>query len=476
MEKSKSSNRGRELAKNTVIITVGKICTQFISFLLLPIYTAYLSTSDYGTVDLLNTYQQLILYVVALQIEQAVFRFLIDIRDNESGKKEIISTAFVFALMQSFLMVSLGILISLFFAIPYLLYLVLNIILCIWSGLLLQCARGFGNNSVYATGSFVTALFTILANIFFVVTMNYGARGMLLGSAIGSSCGILFLIVRENIFEYVSIKLFRISILKELLRYSMPLVPNALSWWIVAASDRTIVSSFLGTGANGIISVSNKFSSIIATVNSIFNLSWTESATLHFNDTDRDDFLSRTIQTTLKLFLSFSLLLIAFMGIAFNWLVNDSYGLAYYQIPLYIISAFLNSLQGLYSVIYVALKKTKEIAKSTMVAAIINIIVDLILIRYIGLYAASISSITAYLVICIYRYFDIKKYVNLRLGHSIIFNGIAYMMVVCLCYYSQKFVLKVICFILLIPLTLYINRNVAGTIVTSLITKIRTHT
>ena len=60
----------RELVKNTAIITVGKLCTQFLSFFLLPVYTAVLSTSEYGTFDLLMVYQQLIGYVAFFQIEQ----------------------------------------------------------------------------------------------------------------------------------------------------------------------------------------------------------------------------------------------------------------------------------------------------------------------------------------------------------------------------------------------------------------------
>ena len=73
-------DREKKLAKNTVILTIGKLCTQLITFFLLPLYTAVLSTEEYGTVDLLNTLVSLLLPIVTFQIEQAVFRFLIEIR------------------------------------------------------------------------------------------------------------------------------------------------------------------------------------------------------------------------------------------------------------------------------------------------------------------------------------------------------------------------------------------------------------
>ena len=81
-------NKNKELVKNTAIISIGKICTQFLSFLLLPLYTSLLTTKDYGTVDLITTYQQLLGYIVFFQIEQAVFRFLIDVRNDKDKYRQ----------------------------------------------------------------------------------------------------------------------------------------------------------------------------------------------------------------------------------------------------------------------------------------------------------------------------------------------------------------------------------------------------
>ena len=116
MEKSK------ELAKNTIIISIGKVCTQFLSFLLLPLYTSILSTSEYGTVDLLMTYQQLIVCTVFCQIEQAIFRFLIEKRNNEKDSSIIISSCFLFVVIQT---IVLGLVFLVLNAIgfPYALYL-----------------------------------------------------------------------------------------------------------------------------------------------------------------------------------------------------------------------------------------------------------------------------------------------------------------------------------------------------------------
>ena len=84
----------KKLAKNTIIIFLGKISTQFISFFLIPVYTKYLQTDDYGTIDLYLTYVTLLIPIISLQLETAVFRFLIDCRDNEIEINKIITTSF----------------------------------------------------------------------------------------------------------------------------------------------------------------------------------------------------------------------------------------------------------------------------------------------------------------------------------------------------------------------------------------------
>lgn len=80
-------SRSKELVKNTAILTIGKMCTQFVSFLLLPLYTALLSTEEYGIVDLFTTYIALILPLVCWQLDQGIFRFMIDCREDETKTK-----------------------------------------------------------------------------------------------------------------------------------------------------------------------------------------------------------------------------------------------------------------------------------------------------------------------------------------------------------------------------------------------------
>ena len=88
-------SKGKELAKNTIILFIGVFFTKIIQYFLLPVYTGYLTTEEYGTVDLFNTIISLLIPIIGLQIEQGVFRYLISNRKNRDRQKEYISSSFI---------------------------------------------------------------------------------------------------------------------------------------------------------------------------------------------------------------------------------------------------------------------------------------------------------------------------------------------------------------------------------------------
>lgn len=98
----------KQLLKNTIIVSIGKICTQLVTFFLLPLYTSALTTKEYGAVDLLNTIIGLLLPIVTLQLEQGVFRFLIDVRNEYEKQKKIITSIFFIVLLQLLIVIILS--------------------------------------------------------------------------------------------------------------------------------------------------------------------------------------------------------------------------------------------------------------------------------------------------------------------------------------------------------------------------------
>ena len=148
----------KELIKNTFIIFLGKFCTQFLSFFLLPIYTGYLTSSQYGTVDLITTYITLFVPIISLQLEMAIFRELVDVRNNESKQKEIITSALYSIFIQFSMVLFVFLIISIIFEIPYGPYILCSIAFTLLSNVFLQIARGFGDNISYSISSVIAGI------------------------------------------------------------------------------------------------------------------------------------------------------------------------------------------------------------------------------------------------------------------------------------------------------------------------------
>ncbi len=438
-------SKEKELVRNTAIITIGKICTQFLSFFMLPLYTSLLTTGEYGTTDLLSTYQQLLLPIVFFQIEQALFRFLVDIRDDEAEQKKLISTAFCFVVFQAIVLLIIFAIIFVFFPYEYLWNLYFYVLAVAFSSFMLQAARGLGKNSYYAIASIVTALGTIVCNILLLVVFHLGVTGMLTSYVVGNICGGVFILLILKLYKLFDVRTFSKAKLIESFKYCVPLIPNNLAWWVMGASDRTVVSMIMGVAYNGLLSISHKFPTVFTTAFTIFNLSWTESAALHINDKDRDVFFTRVVNTVYNMFAGVAILIVAVMPFVFGIIVpNPSYHDALPIIPVYMLASMFNVIQGLYSVVYVGLKKTGEIAKSTILGAALNLIVCIALINWLGLYAAAISSVVGYGVNAIWRYVDLKKYVNVKLKVVNVLSSLGVGAGVCVCYYSGNIILDIV--------------------------------
>ena len=431
-------SKKKELMKNTIIIFMGKVCTQLISFLLLPLYTSYLLTEEYGFVDLVTTYVTLIVPIITMELEMSVFRYLVDCRKDEKEKKKIFSNNFIILLASLALFIVLYLVVTCFWKFDYCYLILFDIIICTFSGNFLQITRGVGRTLDYAISCIITGVTTILLNILLIVVFKLGAFGMITSMALANGLGAVYLFIRLKMWQYIDFKKKDKKLIKEMYKYSIPLVPNGISWWIVNVSDRSIITAVLGTAANGIYAVSNKFPTILSSLLGIFNLSWSESAALHVNSPDRDQFFSEVSNTVTKLFTCLGVGMISCMPFVFPILINKNYNDAYNYIPILILGSVFNVIICLYSALYIAKKMTKQVATTSIIGAIINIIINVVLIKYLGLYAAALSTAISYFVMMVYRHFDLKKYMTITYEKGLLMKTILIFIFAIILYYQHN--------------------------------------
>jgi len=457
-------NQQRQLAKNTMILAIGKSVGSLASLLLLPVYTMFLSPNDYGLVDLIITYIALFVPLATLQVEMALFRYLVDVRSDEEGKSKIVSNALQTVLITTAILVGPYVVLATVLHLPYMWLIMLNIITTIFSNLFMQIARGFGDNKRFAKANIVAGIVLLVVSVVLVIYAHMGIAGILLASTSAGLAAGMYLFITLNINKYVSFTQNSTALKKELLGYSLPLIPNSVSWWVINVSDRTIVTVFLGLAANGIYAVSNKFAAIFIGIFGVFGMSWTESASVHINAKNRDAFFSDVANVAVRGFGSLGVLMLAALPIIFPIMIGSQFKDALNYIPFLILAALFNAVVGIYSGIYVAKKLTRQVMNTSFASAAINIVLNLILIKFIGIYAVALSTAVAYLVMAIYRHYDVKKYVTISYEDGLFVKMAAiYIVTITLYYYNQP-VANIMNIVFAIIVAIRLNKSIINII------------
>lgn len=452
-------NKKKQLAKNTIIIFLGKVCTQLISFFLIPLYTSYLATAEYGIVDFIQTYVTLLVPIITMELEMSIFRYLVDSRTDSKNMKKLISNNFYILRFCLVLFIILYLGVCCFIDIPYKWIILIDIIVCVLSGNFLQVSRGMGKITDFSISCILTGLTTVVSNIILICFVGLKSEGMIISMALANGLCSLYLFVKLKLYKYIDFKLVDKKLIKDMYKYSLPLVPNGIGWWIVNISDRSIITILLGAGANGLYAISNKFPTIISSLIGVFNLSWSESAALHIDSEDRDEFFTDITNTVIKLFTALGVGMLACMPFVFPIMVNKQYTDAYNYIPFLVIATVFNVVICLYSQVYLAKKLSKQVATTAILGAIINIVVNLVLIKPLGIYAAALSTTISYFVMMVYRHIDLKKYINIKIETSLIVKTVIMFSITIFVYYLNNFWINIINLIVVVIYCVLLNKD-----------------
>lgn len=447
----------KELFKNTLYIAIGKFSTQVISYLLLPLYTKVLSTSEYGTYDFIVTACIFIVPFVTMLMEDSMFRFLIDAKSREE-KNSIMSNTFVYSLTSLAIWSILLLIILNLVSYEYALVFVLYIISCIFITLMNSITRGMGKFKFYSLCNFILSISTIILNVLLITVFNMGANGLLYSTIIANGITSLFMFFKLKIYDSIKFKYVNKSEIKTMLKYSYPLTANSVGWSIINISDRLVITFVLGSGANGIYAIANKFPNILNTFASFFFLAFKENASKALNEIDYKEYYNNMLKIVNNVFVAISLLLITVMPFVFNIFINEAYMDARNYIPILIIALYYGNLAGYYGSLLIAFKDTKTIGKSTVVGALLNLLINILLIKYIGIYAAVLSTLIANYVTNLYRTVKIKNYINLK-KIDYYYLSIVLLILTTIIYYVNNIYLNILSLLIVIGYSLFINKD-----------------
>lgn len=453
--------RNEKLVKNAVILGFGQFLPKITALVTLPILTADLTTSEYGIYDLILTAQSLLMPLMTLQIQQGVFRKLI--QKGTDGAKSIISSAY-FLLLTSFAIWCPIIIIFFHFAFKYsfVITFILSLFYLLYSlfDVFGQTVRGIGYNIKYSVGIVIYSVINMILLLILYWMNRITVISVFLISIVAYTIACLYYLTSSKLYEDIKISDVSNDTRRELLDYSIPMIPSSIALWVVNLSDRILVTIFLGTSVNGIYSVANKIPNLFASVYSVFNLAWTETAARVMDkDSDTDQYYTNMFSVMFKFLSGAMLLLISVAPLLFRSLINDQFDDAFEQMSVLFMGVFFNCIVSFYGGIYVAKQQTKQVGISSAVGAILNIIINLSMIHNFGLYAASMSTVISFAIIAIYRGWDIKKYVGLKYNVSELIVCLVSMLAYSILCARRSIPINVVMFCVAIIWNLLFNRD-----------------
>ena len=414
-------SRGSKFLKDIGVYAIGNIGSKVITFLMVPLYTYFVhDTSDFGYYDLCLQVCLLLIPFVTLQLRDGAFRFLLDCDDNTQRQRIVtfVSRTLIATLSLS-LLVTLGL--ALFTDIHYLGYVLGLLVTMSLQEVYSQVFRGLGNNRAFVAVGMLSALGIGVFSIIFVAGMGWGIKGIFLANILARILSLLIVELRVRLVTRHTrwhIDIGQVG--KDIVRYTLPLLPGSLCWWLTGSSDRLFISNFLGLDVNGVYAVAIRFTGIIYTLAIIFYQAWQETAILQYHSPDRDHFFTKMFNSYIFL-LSFIFVGYVFMlKVNYGWLVADQYKESLNFIYPLGLSAVIFAIAAFFDMGYQCAKDTKRTLPAIVLAAIVNVALNFILIKPLGVYGVITTQLVTYLVLVIYRWHDMKRYFVLKINPRVI--------------------------------------------------------
>lgn len=423
-------NRAKYLFKNTAIFALSNIGTKLINFFLIPLYTYVLTTEQYGIIDLVFTITTIAVPILILNVDEGIMRFALDKNIDSDRILSIGLGAVLFSIIGGFILRFFA---SLYVPVSnYAWFIYFYAITSGASNILLCYLRGREKLLLFSIGNIVRSFSIAGLNIVFLLHFKMGINGYMYAYIFANVITICYSAVAGNIRRFFGKFNFDMRLFKQMLVYALPLIPNSLMWWIMNSLDRIMITSMISVSVSGIYAVSSKIPSLISTVSTIFNQAYSYSAIKENDSDDREEFNNRIFKSLLFLTaivtISLMMVLKPFMRI---YTSPDFYTAWIYSPPL-IVGTAIMVLGTFFSVFYTVNKDGFGFLKSGVAGAVINVLLNFLLISQAGAFGASIATCISYIIVALFRFFDTRKYITLKVfsrGNNLLYVSVIISMV-----------------------------------------------
>lgn len=406
----------KKLASDTIIFAIGNVLVKVIQFFLLPLYTSAMTTDQYGTAELVNNLSELLYPIFCVCIYEALFRLAMD---QDVDKKQLFTNGIVVLGITFPICAVIMFILHRVAGFKYAALLLFLLIAVSIRTILAQFARGIGYLKEFAFSGIVNVLSLFVFNMLLLVRLKMGISAYLVSLMLGNVVSMLYLFVRCKLYKYFTFSV-DLALLKTMLKYCLPLIPNTFTWWFMNIFDRYVVLFFCGAELAGIFTAACKLPSVINLCSTVFQQAWQISSARELSSSDSKVFFSNVFITYSAFVTTVCSLLMLCSKVLASFLLKGEFYAGWVYLPVLMLSAMFNSYAIYFGTMYNAVKKTSQVFYSTVVGTMINIGLIFSLIQVFGVFAALFAMLLGNVIIAVYRLLDTRKY--LKIDYSIPFH------------------------------------------------------
>lgn len=409
-----SKNKYNTLMSNTLLISMGTFGSKILVFLMVRFYTGYLTPSDYSTADLITQTANLLFPLISVGIADGVFRFVMD---ENSDKRSVFTVGFrciTVGALAFFLIAPLLRLVEDFKG--YVWLIVVYTLAACYHSLCVNFLRGVGKTGLFALQGIINTALVILFNIAFLAFFDMGITGYVLSVVLADTLSTVFLVVKERLWNEFTLHPQK-GILKPMLKYSIPLIPTTVFWWITSVSDRYMVNEIIGSDANGLYAVAYKLPTILTLVSTMFMQAWQYSAVVEAKEDKTEH--AKFFETVWRSFQAVMFLcgsgIIALTKPMMKVLTSSEFYGSWKYVPLLSVAMVFTAFTSFVGTVYTLNKNSMMSFLTAFIGAGSNIALNLILIPKIGVQGAAIATVASYMLVFAVRCVSIKRYIPFKL-------------------------------------------------------------
>lgn len=446
----------KSLAGNTLIFAIGNSVSILLTFVMVPFYTKILSPADFGISDILTTTTAMLVPLVSLNVFSAIFRFALD----DDNHIEIFTNGLLISLIGGFLsLVVSGILSLLGIKYSFLVGVYLGITLLL--NLFQNFTRGINKVKSFAISGIIATLSNVLSNVILMWVFKFGLNGYLYSLIISAFITTIFLFINNKLYTYISLNKKSWSNTKDLLIYSIPMIPNSFAWWLTNDANKLIILAFVGPSANGIFAIANKIPTMVTTIFGMFSNAWQMTAVKEKEKSYTNKLYSLIFNLMFGGLLIISTIVVIFIQWFMGFYVSDKFYNAWKLVPILLMTSFFSNMSAFFGTTYLVARKTKGLFTTTIWGTTINIALSFVLVPLIGINGAAISGAVGFFIVSILRLKQTSEWIKIQIEwklQGILILGYATLTVIAYINFSLIIIKIAIIMIMVILLFRYIKK------------------